>query len=149
MATPVVAMVGLRALNRDLNRLADDRGPLNAAFRQAGRAAIEPIANAARAAVPSDSGTLSGTIRTNASRSGATVRMGTSKVRYAGWVEFGGNRHRPHDSSRDFIRDGRFLFPAARPLAASAATAYTAALNEALGAFDWTNQGDNGAAVHD
>ena len=36
MAAPTVAVVGLRAMQKDLYRLVDDRGPLNRAFAAAG-----------------------------------------------------------------------------------------------------------------
>jgi hypothetical protein len=146
---PVAAVVGLRALNRDLNRLVDDRGPLNKSLSAAGRGAVEPVAAAVRSALPHVSGTLAGDVRVNATRSGATVRMGRKSINYAGFVEFGGNRHRPHDSARDYISTGRYMFPAARTLAGPTLAAYTTALQQALDAYPWTNETGDGAHVHD
>ena len=141
-AAPQVAVVGLRALNRDLNRIVDDRGPLNKAMADAGRRAAQPVADAARAALPHVSGRLAGDVRVTASRSGAAVRMGRKSLPYAGWVEFGGKRHRPHESQRPFIKTGRYLFPAARQLAATSAQLYAEATTEVFARYPWTNTGD-------
>jgi len=149
MPDPVVAVVGLNALKRDLVRAAGDRGPINAAFSAAGTKAIEPVAAAARAAVPHDSGELAGTIRVTGSRSGGTVRMGNAGHRYAGWVDFGGTRKRPHIAERPYLTDGRYLFPAARGLSGAALAAYTPALQSALDAMAWTNTTTEGSSVHD
>jgi hypothetical protein len=150
MATdPQVAVVGLRALNRDLNRALDDRGPISKAMSQAGRTAAEPVAAAVRGALPHVSGTLAGDVRVNATRTGATVRMGRKTVPYAGWIDFGGTRHSPHESTRDFVRTGRYLFPAAAGLAPKVAGLYSAALTEAFDTFPWENTTSNGESVHD
>jgi len=151
MAPPAqVGVVGLKALQRDLNRLADPRaGGMSRALQAAGRAAAEPVAAAARSALPHDSGRLAGDVRVTAARTGAAVRMGRKTVPYAAWVEFGGRRHRPHDTARPFVRTGRYLFPAARQLAATSARAYAEAVEVALGRARWTNQTADARSVHD
>jgi hypothetical protein len=146
---PVATVVGLRALGRDLEKLGADRGPLNKAMSAAGKEAAEPVAGAARMALPHDSGGLSGDVRVNATRTGATVRMGRKAKPYAGWVEFGGTRHSPHESSREYVRDGRFLFPAARQLATTVLDRYTVALQKALDDYPWSNTTSDGGAVHE
>jgi hypothetical protein len=146
---PQVAVVGLRALNRDLGRIVADRGPLNKAMAAAGRAAAEPVAAMARSALPHASGRLAGDVRVTASRSGAAVRMGRKTLPYAGWVEFGGTRRKPHDSARLFVRAGRYLFPAAAQLAPVAARLYSDATTAAFANYRWTNRGDNPGGVHD
>jgi len=140
--TPEVAVVGLRALLRDMQRLGADTGPLNKQLAAAGKRAVEPVADAARASVPKVTGTLAGDIRVSGSKSGAAVRMGRARIPYAGPVEFGG-----YPGDRPFIADGRYLWPAARGLAAKAADAYTAAVQTALDGFDWSNSGTQD--IHD
>jgi hypothetical protein len=143
-AAPEVAVVGMGALRRDLARLGADTGPLNRQLAAAGRRAIEPVAEAARSAVPKNTGTLAGDIRVSGTKSGATVRMGRAKIPYAGPVEFGG-----WPPGRPFVKDGRYLFPAARALAGAAATEYAPAVQAALDAFDWSNVTGDPAAVRD
>ena len=151
---PEVAVIGLRALNRDIQKLCDNRGDINRAFQQAGRTAAEPVASAARAAFPQSNtdhaGRLAGDVRVTASRSGAAVRVGRSTIRYAPWVEFGGRRHLPHESARPFVSTGRYLFPAGRQLASTSAQLYSDALTRALEQFGWTNPSSAAPeAVHD
>jgi hypothetical protein len=152
MAQNLVVIGGLAALKRDLNRLAaDESGPLFNAMKRAGYAAVEPVVPATRARLPTGgSGRLAGSLRASAYKSGAAVRMGSKSVPYAGWVEFGGTRRRPHDSNRPYIRSGRYLFPAAADLSPAAAAAYTRALDEMFGSGRvWTNTTSDPAAVHD
>ena len=103
MATaPTVAVVGMRALMRDVTAMSGPRGALTLALINAARQAAEPLAAVTRSSLPQVSGRLAGDVRVSASRSGANVRMGRASVRYAGWVEFGGHRRAPHESSRDY-----------------------------------------------
>jgi hypothetical protein len=151
MAQPVVGIVGAKALRKDLSRLADDvTSPLYKAMKQAGRDAAEPVAAAVRAALPHVTGTLAGDVRTSGTKTGAAVRMGRASVPYAGWVEFGGTRKKPHYSERPFIKTGRYMFPAARPLAEQAARSYSDALAVLFERSDiWTNTTSDGSAVRD
>jgi hypothetical protein len=147
---PTVAVIGLKAFQRDVKRLTGDAGPLNKACSAAGRTAAAPVAAATRSALPQVSGRLAGDVRVSATRSGASVRMGRSSIRYAGWVEFGGHRHAPHESERAYDSRGRYMFPAAVQLASSSARLYSAALAKAFDSFGWSNPADAAAgAVHD
>jgi hypothetical protein len=150
MVAPAVGIVGLRALSRDVHRLTDDRSSaLYAGMKAAGKAAAEPVAAAARATVPRDGDVLAETIRTSATRTGATVRMGSAAAPYAGWVEFGGTIH-GRNASREYIAAGRYLFPAARMLGDLALENYDRELS-AVFASDrvWTNTTNDGGQVHD
>jgi hypothetical protein len=143
---PVVAVIGMRALAKDLAKLTSDRGALNKALAAAARQAVEPIAAATRSSLPQVSGRLAGTVRVGATRTGASVRMGSSSRRYAGWVEFGGTRRAPFVSSRPYLAQGRYMFPVAHDLAGEAAGIYSAATERAINDFPWTNEG---AEPHD
>lgn len=154
MAQPVVAIVGAKALRRDLDRLGRDvNGPLFNAMKRAGYAAVQPVVPATRAALPKGpraTGALAMTVRASGTKTGGAVRMGRPTVPYAGWVEFGGTRHNPSESSREFVPGGRYLFPAARGDAGRAATEYSQALEKLFGtAGIWTNTTADGGAVHD
>jgi hypothetical protein len=142
-------MVGLNALKRDLVKAAADRGVVNAAFSKAGTQAMQPIAGAVRGSLPHGTGRLAGDVRVSATRSGGSLRVGRASVRYAGFVDFGGRRRAPHESSRDYTPNGRYLFPAARRLAGEASQLYTDALQQAIDAIAWTNSTNDGGAVHD
>ena len=142
MTAPAVNVVGLRAFNRDMGKMAGPNGPLLKAMQAAARAAVEPVAAATRSSLPQASGRLAGDVRVTATRTGAAVRMGRSSLRYAGWVEFGGHRRAPHESSRDYDSRGRYLFPNAIQLAASSARLYSDAITKAFNDFHWSNTDD-------
>lgn len=137
----MVAVIGMRALSRDLAKLTSDRGALYKALQGAARQAVEPVASATRSALPQVSGRLAGTVRVGATRTGASLKMGTTARRYAGWVEFGGNRRTPWPSSRPYLSQGRYMFPLARDLAGEAAGIYATATEKAINDFPWTNEG--------
>lgn len=141
---PTVGIVGMKTLRRDITRLTGDAGPLNKALSDAGKQAAQPVAAASLETLPRVSGTLAGTVRVSGTRSGASVRMGKAKVPYAGAVEFGG-----WPEGREYLADGRYLFPAAHALADTVGTTYSAATQKALDAFGWSNETDSAEAVHD
>jgi hypothetical protein len=153
MAGEVIGIVGMAALRRDINRMATDQsGPLYQAIKAAGKSVAEPVASATRAALPVDQrgpgGRLAGTVRTSGTRTGAAVRMGYKSVPYAGWIEFGGTR--PDGSSREYVSSGRYLFPAARAEASTAAQLYADAIARILNSpAVWTNTTNDGSQVHD
>jgi hypothetical protein len=151
VAAPVlVQVVGLRALNRDLGRLCADAGPLYASLREAGRGAVQPVASAVSAAWPRTesykraAGTMAGTVRVTATRSGAAVREGYARLPYAGPIDFGWPKR-----NIDFVRTGRYMFPAAEPLRAVAASRYSEATTAALASFGWTNETAVAEGIHD
>ena len=150
---PKVGVVGMRALRRDFTELSGYDSQLNAAIVQAGMAAATPVANVTRSTLPEESGRgegqLHGDVRVTATRTGAAVRMGRKSIPYAGWIEFGGTRHAPHDSVRPFVPTGQYMFPAAARLAQTSARLYSEALDKGLAEVDWTNTTTNPEAVHD
>lgn len=147
MATtgPVVDVVGMKALRKDINRLTTDiSGPLYKALSAAGKRAVEPVAVRARSSVPHVSGDLAGTIRSGGTRTGGNVRMGKAAIPYAGFVEFGGTRPQgPTDrAARPFIPTGRYLFPAAYTEQPAVTSLYNDELEGLFSRNDiWTNGG--------
>lgn len=158
MAEPIVGVVGAKALRKDLNKLITEvNGPLFNAMKRAGYAAVQPIVGIVRSALPRSDrkqsrthhpGALSMDVRASGTQTGGSVRMGRKTIPYAGWVEFGGNR--PDGSSREFVQDGRYLFPSAKGDAGRAAKAYSDALTALFGNSGiWTNTTADGSAVND
>ena len=145
----IVDVVGLKAMRRDVKKLTGNLGDLDKALAAAGRAALEPVAAATRAALPQVTGRLAGDVRITARGSTASLRMGRASVRYAGWVEFGGTRRVPHVSTRPYDPRGRYMFPAAIQLAPVAAQLFTAATEKTLNQFGWTNSTTSAGSVHD
>ena len=141
----VVQVQGLRALARDLQRAGtSDSSAVLVQMREAGRSAAEPVADAVRGAYPFDSGRLSGSVRVTATRTGASVRVGRASIPYAGPVDFGG-----YPGDRQYVRDGRYLYPTARAMFSGVQDKYSAALEVGFNTYPWTNTTTNGESVHD
>ena len=149
MTAPTVEVVGLRAFNRDIGKMTEANGPLLKALQAAARAAVEPVAEATRSALPQDSGRLAGDVRVTATRTGAAVRMGRSSIRYAGWVEFGGTRKTPFRSTRPYQPLGRYMFPRARELAGTVGQRYSLAVTQVFAKYPWSNDTVDAGSVHD
>jgi hypothetical protein len=66
----------------------------------------ERVASTVRSRLPVLTGLLVSSVETKTSSRGALVGMGRG-VPYAGWIEFGGTR------GRTYIKEGRYLYPAA------------------------------------
>lgn len=105
-----VRIDGLRDFQRALRHADRD---LPKQLRKAWNEIAEDVAEEARRRVPVDTGRLRDSIRPHSQQRYGQVAMGRSSVPYAGWIEFGGRR--PHE--RDFVRQGRYLFPVADELA--------------------------------
>jgi hypothetical protein len=139
---PKVEVVGLVALQRDLQRGIAPGGSITAAMGRAGVRAINQVAERARAAMPRDSGDMAGSVEVQTIPSGAGVLVG---VPYWGWVDFGGPR--PDGAERSYQEAGRYLFPAAETLDVAAQNAYGTEIASALDRFAWTNTSEG--SVHD
>jgi hypothetical protein len=147
MAKPaVVQIVGLAALRRDLNRLGKDtNSPAYAVLTAGARQAADPIAARVRSSLPRRSGRLAADVRVSTTKTGASMRMGRKTVPYAGPVDFGG-----YPGERDYLPDGRYMFPAAHGLASTARTVYEAAMERVMNMPGvWTNTGTDPGSVHD
>ena len=141
MATqPVVQIIGMKTLRRDLIKL--DRDNVPKALVEAGLAVANPLVDKIRNALPvsdtNHAGRLRRSVRAGRVRTGATIRIGTKAVPYAGWVEFGGRRHSPHYSEREFVKDGRYIFPAARNEGPEAVQRYTDEIQKIIDSYPWS-----------
>jgi hypothetical protein len=149
-ATPVVAVEGFNALQRDLRKLGDDvSGPILDAIRDAGYKAAQPVMLKARAAWPHVTGAHGDSLRIIRVRSGATIAEGgkADKVGGTGWLEFGGDLH---GGFRPFVSGGRWLFPSAQSLASTVAQLYGDAIQRVLDkGSSWSNTTTDAAEVTD
>jgi hypothetical protein len=130
VAKPIVQVLGMSALRRDIMRL--DKEGMPRAMIEAGMLVSEPVANTVRAVLPSKSGALRGSVRVAKIRTGAAIRVGNARVSYTGPVEFGG-----YPGERPFIRDGRYIFPTARRMASSLVPAYEREIQRIINSNGW------------
>jgi hypothetical protein len=136
---PVVQVIGLRALFRDLTKMSDPAaGVLAKAMSAAGKDAFTPVATELAAAYPHRSGRLAASVRVTSSRTGAAIRVGKKAVPYAGPVDFGG-----YPAGREYLKDGRYLYPTVRRHTAAAVVEYERAVTAAVNTYAWTNESNN------
>jgi hypothetical protein len=75
----------------------------------------DQVASSARGGVPRESGALAASIGVERDGDDVLAVMGGEDVPYAGWIEFGGVREGRGggQAERDYISEGRYLYPAA------------------------------------
>ena len=103
---PTVEFVGLDDAYADMRRWVDQLGPT---VERESRGFASDIASRVRGRVPVLTGTLASSVELvelASNEDGIGIGMGEG-LDYAGWIEFGGSRGRPH------IPEGRYLYPTA------------------------------------
>jgi hypothetical protein len=78
--------------------------------------AAQLVVNEAEPVVPSLGGTAAGSIRTVSTQSKARVRAGGAKAPYYPWLDFGGRVGKYRQVHRNFIGEGRYIYPKYRRL---------------------------------
>jgi hypothetical protein len=71
----------------------------------------------------------------------ATVREGGPRFSYVGWLDFGGHVGRRHANHRQWIKGGRYLFPAWRTVRPGVEPAMHEGLREAARRSGWDPRG--------
>jgi phage gpG-like protein len=109
VATNAIRIKGLAEFNRSLRQL-DRNAPK--ALRVVANEAAQSVVEDAKGSIPTLTGNASASIRAASTRTSARVRGGGSKVPYYGFLDYGGNVGRNHATHREFIKSGRYLYPA-------------------------------------
>lgn len=97
-----VEIIGEEAAAADLKRWADQLA--GEVVKNAAVPTSERVADVVRGRVPHLSGQLAGSVATEIDDDGAGIGYDGS-VPYDGWIEFGGTR------GRDYISQGRYVYP--------------------------------------
>jgi hypothetical protein len=133
-----VEVIGLKEFRRDLKKIDPElQKSLRAEFVSLGR----EIADDARKDVPVRTGRARDSIKAGMSGNNAYIQGGKSTVPYYPWLDFGGvlrpTGARTNTQTRDFRKDGRYIYPAidrARPkIETRAQQAFDTAARQALG----------------
>lgn len=72
------------------------------------------IINNARPLIPKRSGRAAGSLRASSTAVQVKIRVGGSRAPYYPWLDFGGRTGIKKSVSRQFIREGRYLYPTLR-----------------------------------
>lgn len=109
-----VEVEGLAQLNRAL-RAVDKEAPKE--LRLSLNAAAELLVTRARPKVPQESGAARRSMVAQSTRTSARVAVGGKKAPYYPWVSFGGEgRIKGRPPKREFIREGRDVYPTLREI---------------------------------
>lgn len=108
-AENAIRIRGLAEFNRSLRQL-DKSAPK--ALRLVANEAAESVVKDAQGEVPKLTGNASASIRAASTRTSARVKGGGAKVPYYGFLDYGGNVGRQHATHREFVKSGRYLYPA-------------------------------------
>jgi hypothetical protein len=93
-----VKLKGVDDLIRGARRLTDN---VEDGARDVGRIVADQLAASARSSVPRLTGRLAGSVTSRVSPGAGTAMAGMGEgLIYAGWIEYGGSRGRPHVRAR-------------------------------------------------
>lgn len=106
MAIDPIQITGLRQMNKALKQVDTD---LPKGTRLALNEGATIVADEARPHVPRRTGRAAATYRARSTRTAARVAIGGAKAPYVPWLDFGGTAN---TAKRQFIKSGRYLFPA-------------------------------------
>lgn len=118
---------GLKAFTRNLKRL-DAEVPK--AMRVALNAAADIVLDYARPRVPKRSGRAAKSLKARSTQTAVRVVAGGKGAPYYPWLDFGGRVGRRKRTTRRFVKEGRYLYPALTAKRADFEQAVRAALVE-------------------
>ena len=137
MPEPSINLLGTRELADGSRELFDKIGE-GAGERFQGIA--DQVAADVRGRVPVDSGALAAAYRAEIVEGVVTVGIPSKgEAPYAGWIEFGGTREGGRNSwaERDYIPEGRYLYPVAFSAEPVLVDAGTDEANDEIRRFHW------------
>lgn len=112
MADDVTIQVhGLKEFQGALRQIDKALGP---ELRKALNEVAEVVAGAARPKVPVVSGRAAGSIKVGSTQRAAQIKVGGSKAEYFPWLDFGGRVGRRKSVKREFLKEGRYIYPTLR-----------------------------------
>lgn len=108
-----VHIEGLREFRQALRRVERDAPKqLRVAFNDVANVVVQ----ATKPQVPVRRGKAQGSVRARSTQEKARVVAGGKRVPYYPWLDFGGRVGRKNATVREFVADGRYLFPTYRQL---------------------------------
>jgi hypothetical protein len=106
---PKIEVSGLAQLNKALRRVDADAPK---ALRLALNGVADDLVKETRPLFPTVTGRAAGTLKAKSTRTSARVSVGSKAARYVPWLIFGGEgRVAGRPGKREFIKEGRWLFP--------------------------------------
>lgn len=130
-----IRVEGLKELHNSMKKLNSD---LAKQLRLVNKTAAQLVADNAAERVPVLTGRLKKSIKALGQARSATVKEGSAKIPYAGFIDFGGTINFKTSSrviERPFIKEGRILFPALHAEQAKINAMYLGEVNKLIAQF--------------
>lgn len=109
-----ISVGGLAALNKGLRGI-DAQAPKE--LRLALNSAAQLLVDATEPKIPKDTGAAARSMVAKSTRTSARVAVGGNKAPYFPWLDFGGEgRVAGRPAHRDFLADGRYVYPTLREI---------------------------------
>lgn len=103
-----IKVEGLAEVNRALRKVSADAPK---GLRVANNSAADLLVSKTIPKIPRRSGRAAKSLKAQSTRTSARVAMGGSRAPYVPWLDFGGSTGIRGSVHRDFLTDGRYLFP--------------------------------------
>jgi hypothetical protein len=104
-----IAVSGLRELARSLKNVDNEAAKqLRIVFNEA----AELVVATARPRIPQRTGRAAKSLKVRSTRTAVRVTFGGPRAPYYPWLDFGGKTGIKKSVVREFLRDGRYVFPA-------------------------------------
>ena len=107
MAEPI-EVVGLAQLSKSLRKVSADAPK---ALRVAINGVADQLVRLIRPRIPRRSGRAAGSLKASSTRTAARIGVGGSRAPYVPWLDFGGRTGRNRSVQRDFLKEGRYVYP--------------------------------------
>lgn len=108
-----VKIEGWREINRAL-RSVSKTAPV--ALRLSGNEAAKLLINRTQPKIPKLTGRGAASLKASSTRTSARVSMGGPRAPWMPWLDFGGRTGRRRSVKREFLKEGRYLYPTLREI---------------------------------
>ncbi len=105
---PAIQVEGLAEINRALRKVDSDAPK---ALRVALNGVAEFLVDKTRPQIPKRTGAAAASLKAQSTRTSARIAVGGKRAPYYPWLDFGGRTGRRKATVREFITEGRYLFP--------------------------------------
>jgi hypothetical protein len=109
----MIKVEGLKEFGRDLKKIDSD---LPKMIRLALNESADLVVARVKPQFPHKTGRAAKTIKAASTKSAVRVAMGSKRVPYPAWLDFGGSVGRNQSVKRAYKKDGRFMYPTYRKL---------------------------------
>lgn len=113
MSDTKINIRGIRELNRSLKQV-DSQLPKQ--LKDEFKSLATDVAGKIQSKVPTLTGRARSSVKPRATSRGAGIAFGGSKAEYYPWLDFGGKVGRKKSIYRDFIKEGRYVYPTLREM---------------------------------